>query len=88
MLAVSVIVVPTVGWLVKEVLSLRRDFVRIQTQADDRHEALAEAMKKRDENCHRHQEWNEQNQRTLARLDRNIVRVCEKISVEFEGPAV
>lgn len=75
MLAISVVVVPAVVWLVKEVLSLRRDLVILQSHA-------AEV----DRNCHRHQSWAEGIQNTLTRLDRNIVRLCQSSKVGYEEP--
>lgn len=75
MLAISVLVVPAVAWLVKEVLSLRRDLVVLQVH-----------MTEIDRNCTRHQAWNECIQAMLSRLDRNIVRLCQSSSVGYEEP--
>lgn len=75
MLAISVIVVPAVVWLVKEVLSLRRDLVILQSH-----------MAEMDRSCTRHQIWSEGIQNTLYRLDRNIVRLCQSSKVGYEEP--
>lgn len=72
-LVISGIVFPTVGWLVFEVLSLRRDMVRLQTE-----------WVKITKDCERHQHWAEERGRTVNRLDRNIVRLCQHAKVDYE----
>lgn len=72
-LGVSGIALPTIAWLVKEVLSLRRDMVKLQTE-----------WEKITSDCQRHQVWSEDRQKTLNRLDRNIVRLCEHAKVDYE----
>ena len=70
---VSLILVPSVAWLVKEVLTLRKDMVRLMVRMDGR-----------DKDCERHQEWNSALQKTLERTDRNVVRLCTKADAEYE----
>jgi len=70
---ISAVVVPSVAWLVKEVLSLR---VRIATL-----EAQIEDMQS---DCSRHQAWQSEIQKTVGRTDRNVARLCERAGVQFD----
>jgi hypothetical protein len=69
----TVVVVPSGAWLVKEVLSLRNEMVKQQGEIA--------GIK---ENCLRHQAWQETLQRTLNRVDKNVVRLCEKNGVRYD----
>jgi hypothetical protein len=70
MLAVSAVVIPSVAWLVNEVLALRVKIVEIETRMGDR-----------DRTCDRHQIWNAEIQRSVHRMDLNIARLCQKAGV-------
>jgi len=79
MFAISGVVVPTVGWLVKEVLALRKEMVKIQTQHHECNKSMREAIERQEASTLRQQE-------TLERLDRNIVRLCENSGTKFDAP--
>jgi len=72
-LIVGSIIIPTVGWLVREVLKLRNDLVAIQTK-------VAEISK----DCDRHQKWSGALQESITRVDRNVVRLCQNAGIEGE----
>lgn len=84
MLAVSGIVIPTVGWLVKEIVSLRKDFVGMQVRHEEREKAVDLAIDGITANCTRHQKWGEDMSKTVGRMDRNIVRLCAEKNVSYE----
>ena len=74
MIAVASVVIPTLAWLIKEVLTLRKDMIRLQAHVENMHEVCRERGKL----------FTSQNS-MLTRLDRNIVRLCQKQGVEYEG---
>lgn len=74
LLAVSLVIVPSVGWLVREVLTLRGKMIEIQIRQDNMRE-----------NCDRHQIWNGEMQKTVSRMDKNIARLCQKNGVAETG---
>jgi hypothetical protein len=75
MLAVSCVVVPTVGWLIREVLSLRKDILKIQ-----------HAIAAQQELCSERKIELTRGQATMTRLDRNLVRLCQHAGVDYEHP--
>ena len=74
MLAVSIVIIPSVAWLVREVLALRGKMIEIQTRQDTMRE-----------NCDRHQRWNGEMQKTVSRMDKNIARLCQQAGVAETG---
>lgn len=69
-LAVSAVIIPAVGWLLKEVLAHRDRLVELETRLEER-----------DKNCERHQKWNGDLQRSLQRMDKNISRLCQHAGI-------
>ena len=74
MLAVSLVIIPSVAWLVREVLSLRGKMIEMETRQENMRE-----------NCTRHQIWNGEMQKTVSRMDKNIARLCQKNGVAETG---
>lgn len=70
----ALVVVPSVAWLIKEVLALRNDMIKQQTE-------IANIK----ETCTRHQEWQSAQQKTLNRIDNNVVRICAKVEVDYDA---
>lgn len=79
MFGLALIIIPSVCWLVSEVLSIRHDFVIFQAKVEER-------MEIRDEQHKRNQISYTDQQKMIARLDRNVVRMCEKAGVNYEAP--
>jgi hypothetical protein len=73
------LVIASICWLTKEVLSLRKDMTKIQTETSLRISEIKE-------NCSRHQMWSQDLQKSLGRLDRNLIRLCAKQNVKCEEP--
>jgi hypothetical protein len=65
-LAIAALVVPSVAWLVREVLSLRGKMIELETRMDAK-----------DRDCDRHQRQAVDVQRALSRIDRNVARLCQ-----------
>ncbi len=76
---IGLLIVSSICWLVKEVLALRNDVTKLQTETDIK-------IKQIQNNCARHQHWAEGLQKSMGRMDRNLIRLCSKQEVEFEGP--
>lgn len=60
-----------VGWVLKEVISLRVRCVAMET--------TIQAMGK---DCVRHQNWLDDLSKTASRVDRNVSRLCQKSGVQ------
>jgi len=73
-LAVSVVIIPSIGWLVREVLAIRGKMI-----------ALEERMLAKDKDCDRHQKWAGEQQRAITRIDKNVARLCQNAGVRQEG---
>jgi len=69
----SAVIVPSVAWLVKEVLALRIKLVALETRV--------EAMSS---NCLQHHRWQEEISSAVTRTDRNVARLCESAGVQFD----
>ncbi len=79
----GVIIVPTVGWLTRGVLALKKDLVNMQLELAK----LQTRYDERERDCVRHQKWNEDTQKMLNRLDKNVAVLCSKMNVEvYEKP--
>ena len=70
-LAVGGVLTPSVAWLVREVLSIRLKLVALETRLD-----------KKDKDCERHQEWAKEHQASIGRIDRNVARLCQAMSLK------
>lgn len=70
----TIVIVPCIAWLIREVLSLRNCMVSQQTE-------IANIK----ENCRRHQMWQDEQQKTLARVDKNVVRICERNQIQYDA---
>jgi hypothetical protein len=70
-LALGVVVVPSIAWLVREVLSLRGEMIKLQT-----------CQKHTEKECLRHQIWAAGHQRILSSVAKNISRLCMKAGVD------
>jgi hypothetical protein len=77
---VGLLIVASITWLVKEVLALRNDLTKLQTETQLQ-------IKQITQNCARHQHWAEGIQKSMGRMDRNLIRLCSKQEVEFESPS-
>jgi hypothetical protein len=86
LVGVSAIIIPSVGWLVKAVLTLKRDMLALQLELKNQCENWTSSQARRDLEYMRNQQWNQETQRTLERVDRNMVRLCEKTGANFEAP--
>jgi len=73
-LAVSCVIVPSVAWLVKEVLALRGKMIELETRMDEQRK-----------NCERHQQWNGALQSSINRMDKNIAKLCMKAGIAEES---
>ncbi len=71
--AITVVVVPSIAWLVREVLNLRGDMIHLQTRLDNTDREVA-----------RHQAWAGDLQRAVGRVDRNVARLCQANGVKEE----
>lgn len=76
---VTGLVITAICWLTKEVLSLRKDLTKLQTEVGIKIADIAQ-------NCNRHQRWSEALQTSLGRVDRNMIRLCAKLDVDYEEP--
>jgi hypothetical protein len=65
LLGVSIVLVPSVTWLIREVLALRVKVTEIETR-----------LAATDRECKRHQEWAGQLQACVVRVDKNVGRLC------------
>ena len=74
LMLLATVIIPSVAWLVKEVLSLRNKLVEHEVQ-------IAAILK----NCERHQEWQSELQKTISRVDNNVVRLCERNGVQYDA---
>lgn len=85
------IVIPLSGWALLEVHRLRVDLAAVQakftTQMEERSAAWASVIAEIRGNCTRHQAWSEGMQSSLARVDRNLVLLCQKSEIDYERPA-
>ncbi len=70
---VTVVVVPSIAWLVREVLKLRGDMIKLQTRLDNTDTQVA-----------RHQKWAGDLQNAVGRVDRNVARLCQAAGVKEE----
>ncbi len=70
----TAIVIPSGVWLVNEVLSLRLKMIAIETRMDNK-----------DEECKRHQRWAGDLQHAVARIDKNVTRLCQQAGVKETG---
>jgi hypothetical protein len=77
---VGALIIASICWLAREVLALRNDLTKLQTQTDLQIKAITN-------NCARHQHWAESIQRDVRRMDRNLIRLCAKQEVEAEPPS-
>jgi hypothetical protein len=73
----AALVIASICWLVREVLSIRGQLIKLQTQVNLQMRAI---MK----NCSRHQRWAEQLQKSLHRMDNNIVAICITQGIKHE----
>jgi hypothetical protein len=64
-LVLSAIIIPSVAWLVKEVLAQRKELVAMDLK-----------ITSISTDCKRHQEWQLNMQKILNRVDKNMGRVC------------
>jgi hypothetical protein len=65
-IAVGAVVVPSITWLIREVLALRGKMIELETR-----------MSAKDKDCERHQNWQDALQRALTKIDKNISRLCQ-----------
>ena len=70
-LGIGGILIPCVGWLIREVLDLRGKMI-----------ALEARMGAVDANCARHQLWGEGMATALKKIDKNVGRLCLKAGVQ------
>lgn len=68
---VSAIVIPSVGWLVREVLRMRLKLAELDVR-----------LTGREAECQRHQKWAGTMQETLSRIERAVARLCQKAGVK------
>jgi len=73
--AVAAFIVAAVCWLVREVLDIRRQLVELESR-----------LSGIERECEKRLSWTKELSDSIARIDRNLVRLCEKNNVEFEGP--
>jgi hypothetical protein len=76
---VAALVISAVCWLVKEVLDIRSQLVKLQTE-------VSLQIKMIMKNCTRHQQWSGKLQSDLHRMDRNLAALCAKHNVQHEAP--
>lgn len=76
---VLAVFIPSMGWLFVEHLKLRLRMTQIETRCQSFRDNLSE------QRVHDRDSDN-LTQRTLERLDRNIVRLCERNEVPYESP--
>ena len=76
---VSGLILAGICWLTKEVLELKKDMAKLQTEVTIK---IADITN----NCERHQRWAGDLQRSLGRLERNLIRLCTKQDVTCEEP--
>lgn len=72
-IVVSTIIL-SISWLVKAVLTLQKDMVKIQT-------TVSSVI----QNCNRHQKWMIDMSSDVKRMDKNIVKICAKLDVEEDS---
>ncbi len=77
---IAPLIVLTVAWLIREVVSIRRDFVKFKATSETQIAAIQQ-------NCRRHQGWAEKMDGAIQRVDRNVVRLCQKSEIEYEKPS-
>jgi len=71
MFALSAVIVPSVAWLIREVLALRGKMIELETR-----------MAATDRQCERHQRWSDALQISLTRVDKNVARLCQASGVK------
>ncbi len=84
-LGITAILVPSMAWLVKQVLCLRKDMVELQTQLTERTQAWVRAFESIQDNCGQHRLANEETQKDLRRMDGNIIRLCQAGGLEYDS---
>lgn len=67
----SVVVVPSISWLVKEVLDIRNHLVRTE-----------EHLNNTDRRCEDHRLWTKEIQGGVNRIDKNVCRLCQQNGIE------
>lgn len=75
----SALVIASICWLVREVLSIRNKLVQLETSTSLQISQITS-------NCERHQKWSEQMQGSLHRIDRNVVAICATQGIDHEKP--
>ena len=76
----TVIIIPSVSWLVKKIIIIDRDFVVFKAQAE---KDIATIYA----NCERRQAWASGIQKSINRTDRNIQSVCQNLQIsDYERP--
>ena len=73
-LVVSLIIVPSVAWLLKQVLDLRAKMIELETRLRMLDGEYGQ--------CARHQKWAGDLQHAINKIDKNIGRLCLKAGVE------
>jgi MFS superfamily sulfate permease-like transporter len=82
--AVAAGIVGAISWLVREVLAIRQKLVEVETTAIEWRLKVETALREVQEQKQSCMVTFSKLFSTLSRLDRNIVRLCEKASVTYE----
>lgn len=80
-------IVASVCWLVRAVLRLEAQYIRLDTEAQATFAHIMEKFGDLQQNCMRHQKWSDELSERISRMDRNIVRLCQSAdNVDYEQP--
>ena len=76
----TAVVIPSVSWLAKKIITLDRDFVIFKAQSEKDIATIYGNLKL-------HQQWSQEIQKSINRSDRNIQAVCQHLEIsEYEKP--
>ena len=76
----TAVVIPSVSWLAKKIVTIDRDFVIFKAKSE---KDIATIYN----NCEKHHQWSRDIQRSINRTDRNIQAVCQHLNIgEYEKP--
>lgn len=79
MTALSAVIVPSVAWLVGSVIRLQKEIAELQVQAGAWREHAALQFREIEKGCTGHREWLKELTATINKIDRNVVRLNEKL---------
>jgi len=89
-LLVGAILIPSTGWLLSSVLQTQKDMILVQTNMNMLQQQFIDHCQAGRAYQTDHTAWSTQQMgalnTTLNRMDRNIVRLCNKTGTDYEEP--